>query len=482
MGQLTIKVPDVGEGIAEVELVSWSVAEGQPVTRNQIVAEVMTDKATVEVPAPVDGVVGALTGGVGDVLLVGSPLFTLEVEGETGERTADPAPPEPPSQPANAAIIERAMEAAAAGSSDSVGGPNTDAATHSVPTSSANDGEQPKKAPPAPQHRMAPAATPVPSGRPGAPRPEGRRPTATPAVRRRARDGGIDLRTVSGTGPAGRITHDDLDAVFAAAGTGGLPGSGVGRSAGLRPADDGFDDQPIVGMRRKIAQQMVSSMSTIPHITYVEAVDMTALEELRATLNTNRADGQPKLTVLPFLVRALVNHLPDFPQMNAHVLDAEGQNNQGRQGGTSTLRLFGGVHVGIAAQTDAGLVVPVLRNAEAETIWSAAGRIGELAEAARTGTAGREDLTGSTITISSLGSLGGLVSTPVINKPETTIVGVNKMTTEPVWIDGAFVPRKIMNLSSSFDHRVIDGWDAARFIQAIKQSLEQPALLFVDQP
>jgi 2-oxoisovalerate dehydrogenase E2 component (dihydrolipoyl transacylase) len=470
MGQLTIKVPDVGEGIAEVELVSWSVAEGEPVTRNQIVAEVMTDKATVEVPAPIDGVVGVLTGGVGDVLLVGSPLFTLEVEGETGEvetggageTETTPSTPEPPRPPANAAIIERAMEAST--------GVETSPAAAAVPP------------PLAPQHR----ATAPTNG--GAPRPEGRRPTATPAVRRRARDGGIDLRTVTGTGPAGRITHDDLDAVFDSPSTGSSWASSPARGGGVRLANDQIEDQPIVGMRRKIAQQMVSSMSTIPHITYVEEVDMTALEELRATLNENRADGQTKLTLLPFLVRALVNHLPDFPQMNAHVLEPgdgngnDGDGGQGGRGGTSTLRLFGGVHVGIAAQTDAGLVVPVLRHAESETIWTAASRIGELAESARTGTASREDLTGSTITISSLGSLGGLVTTPVINKPETTIIGVNKMTTAPVWIDGAFVPRKMMNLSSSFDHRVIDGWDAARFVQTLKQSLEQPALLFVDQP
>lgn len=467
MAQLTIKVPDVGEGIAEVELVSWAVAEGQPVTRNQIVAEVMTDKATVEVPAPVDGVVGELTGGVGEILLVGSTLFTLETQGEGDNEagtanpstaadaattgSAVPAPPEPPRGSATADPPQTAVQSTA---------------TPAPSTMPAAD------APPPPQHRKRLEV--IQKAPSGAPRPEGRRPTATPSVRKRARDGGIDLRTVVGSGPAGRITHEDLDGVFASA---NVSRSSVGQSTGLRAADDQVNDQPIVGIRRKIAEQMVASTSTIPHITYVESVDMTALEELRATLNQQRTEDKPKLTILPFLVRALVNHLPDFPQMNAHVVEPSGEG-----GGVTTLRTFGGVHVGIAAQTDAGLVVPVLRHAEVETIWSAAARIGELAEAARTGSADREDLTGSTITISSLGSLGGLVSTPVINKPETTIIGVNKMDTAPVWIDGAFVPRQIMNLSSSFDHRVIDGWDAAQFIQAIKRSLEQPALLFVDQP
>lgn len=438
MDHLTIKVPDVGEGIAEVELVAWSVAVGETVTRNQMVAEVMTDKASVEVPAPIDGVIGELTGGVGDVLLVGSPLFTLQVEGATDEIPEAPDLPEPLKQ-----------------------------AEPSSPTA------------PAARPSVAETRAPVGPINAAAPRVEGRRPIASPAVRRRARDGGIDLRTVTGTGPAGRITHDDIDTLFSASSSRGhsvAPQIGL---AALRPSTGHVTDQPIVGMRRKIAQQMVSSMSTIPHITYVEQVDMTSLEELRATLNGNRGSEQSKLTVLPFLVRALVNHLREFPQMNAHVLDADEADGDAS---TSTLRLFDDVHVGIATQTDAGLVVPVLRNAQTKTVWSTADGIGQLAEAARTGTAGREDLTGSTITISSLGSLGGLVTTPVINKPETTIIGVNKMVTAPVWIDGAFVPRKVMNLSCSFDHRVIDGWDAARFVQAIKGSLEQPALLFMERP
>ena len=226
---------------------------------------------------------------------------------------------------------------------------------------------------------------------------------------------------------------------------------------------------------------MVASTSTIPHITYVEEVDMTALEELRATLN-ERVDGrsgQTRLTLLPFLVRALTNVLVDFPRCNAH-LDDSASTSEG--GGPDVLTLHEGVHVGIATQTDNGLIVPVLRHAEAHTVWSAATAIAKVTEATRTGRAAPEDLTGSTITISSLGALGGVVSTPVINKPEVAIVGVNKMAVRPVWNEsaGEFSPRKMMNLSSSFDHRVIDGWDAANFVQALRVQLEQPALLFVD--
>ncbi len=481
MGRLTIKVPDVGEGVAEVELVSWAVTEGQAVERNQTIAEVMTDKATVEVPAPVDGVVQGLSGAAGDVLLVGSTLFTLEVEGEGDtEIAAEPkvaaeaAIPTGAEISAEAALPEaEAVTAAGAGAAAPArGGTGAAASTEAIPAPA--------------------AARPVTPG-PVAPRPEGRRPIATPAVRRRAREAGIDLRTVVGTGPAGRISHEDLDAVFDAARTGARPAAaGVGSAAGRRQPDPTVADQPIIGIRRKIAEQMVASTSTIPHITYVEEIDMTALEELRAALNTASTEGtmrtggdggRPRLTVLPFLIRALVNELPRFPNMNAHVIDpsTNGGEGGGRSGEPGTLRTFGGVHVGIATQTDGGLVVPVVHHAEAESLWSTATRIGELAEAARTGTAGPADLTGSTITITSLGPLGGLVTTPVINKPETTIVGVNKMTVRPVWIDGEFVPRKMMNLSCSFDHRVIDGWDAARFVQALKRSLEQPALLFIDQ-
>lgn len=447
MDELTVKVPDVGEGIAEVELVSWTVAEGQTVARNDIIAEVMTDKATVEVPSPVDGVVRSLGGGIGDVLLVGSPLFTLAVE----EGSA------PSIESGSVATAAVAVAAAA---------PSAPAPVESV----------------AVPRQIAVVTAPVALETVRAPRPEGRKPTASPAVRKRARDAGVDLRAVSGSGPAGRIEHHDLDALFAANGSAAGIAATPGHSSltGQRAKNAAVTDQPIVGIRRKIAEQMVASASTIPHITYVEEIDMTALEELRTTLNGRRADGQPKLTVLPFLMRAMVSELVNYPSMNAHVIEPEDADNGGRK--PATLRTFGGVHIGIATQTEGGLVVPVLRHVEAETLWTSATRVGQLAEAARNGTAGPADMSGSTITITSLGALGGLVTTPVINKPETTIIGVNKMVTRPVWIDDAFVPRQMMNLSSSFDHRVIDGWDAANFVQGLKRSLEQPALLFIDQP
>ena len=462
----TVKVPDVGEGIAEVELVSWAVTEGQSVTRNEIIAEVMTDKATVEVPAPFDGVINGLSGQVGDILLVGEPLFTLSVDGDVPAEPAEDATATPAVAPARSAVAPAAAPAARAEDA-------TDPPTPAQPRTLAV-----VRAP-----VDASAASYSGTGGAVAPRAEGRKPTASPAVRRRARDAGIDLRTVVGSGPAGRIVHGDLDLLFAEV---EQPSAGArarnGHAGQQRRPDTSVDDQPIVGIRRKIAEQMVASSTSIPHITYVEEIDMTALEELRATLNERRPAGQPKLTLLPFLIRALVNELVNFPAMNAHVLDPPpaGSSAVGRAE-PSVLRSFAGVHVGIATQTDGGLVVPVLRHAEAETLWSSAARIVELAEAARTGTAAPADLSGSTITITSLGALGGLVTTPVINRPETTIVGVNKMVTRPVWDGDGFVPRKMMNLSSSFDHRVIDGWDAANFVQAIKRSLEQPALLFVEQ-
>jgi 2-oxoisovalerate dehydrogenase E2 component (dihydrolipoyl transacylase) len=214
---------------------------------------------------------------------------------------------------------------------------------------------------------------------------------------------------------------------------------------------------------------MSLSTSRIPHITYVEEVDVTALEDLRATMNRDRKPEQPKLTVLPFLMRALVKTAAEQPGVNAIFDDHAG-----------IIHRHAAVHIGIATQTPAGLTVPVVRHAEARSIWDCASELNRLAEAARTGTATRDELTGSTITISSLGALGGIASTPVINHPEVAIVGVNKIAVRPVWDGTQFVPRKIMNLSSSFDHRVIDGWDAATFVQRLKTLLETPALIFVE--
>ncbi|TAM97149.1 MAG: 2-oxo acid dehydrogenase subunit E2, partial [Rhizobiaceae bacterium] len=295
-----------------------------------------------------------------------------------------------------------------------------------------------------------------------APRPAGEKPLASPAVRLRAKEAGIDLRQVPGTGPAGRITHEDIDAFHARG-----PRQGA-RAAGLA-ADNSVEEVKVVGLRRRIAEKMALAKSRIPHITYVEEVDVTALEDLRAALNKDKKDNRPRLTILPFLMRAMVKAIAVQPALNATFDDEAG-----------IIRRSGGIHIGIATQTPAGLMVPVVRHAEARDIWDCAAEVGRVSEAARAGTATREDLAGSTITITSLGAIGGVVTTPVINYPEVAIVGVNKIMMRPVWDGAEFIPRKMMNLSSSFDHRVIDGWDAATFVQKLKTLLETPALIFVD--
>ncbi len=468
MAKQTINVPDVGEGVAEVEIVSWTVGVGDSVTRLSTVAEVMTDKATVEVPAPMDGIITELGGAVGDVLTVGSPLFVMrgqgdvDDDGETGIDGASGVEAEPViSPPPPDGITLR---------------PHSTGETPST--------ESPRPAPAS--ITSAPATQPPPPPTPPRRRQEGERPLATPAVRARARELGADLRQISGTGPAGRITHDDLDR-FVQSPPSTMPAAVGGTPMAARTPNASIEEKPVVGLRRRIAERMVAATTTIPHITYVDEVDITALEDLRHQLNREsrdqpRAHDRPHLTVLPFLVRALTNVIPDFPHLNAHMIEADrGGEREVAGAGTDTLRIVGGVHVGIATQTDNGLIVPVLRHAEAHTVWSAAAAIAELSEATRTGRAKPQDLTGSTISITSLGPLGGIVTTPVINKPEVAIVGVNKIVIRPVWIDGEFVPRKMMNLSSSFDHRVVDGWDAANFVQAIRTQLEQPALLFIDR-
>jgi 2-oxoisovalerate dehydrogenase E2 component (dihydrolipoyl transacylase) len=293
------------------------------------------------------------------------------------------------------------------------------------------------------------------------PRREGERPVAAPAVRLRAREAGIDLRQLRGSGPAGRITHDDLDAHLA-------------RGVDAAPATQNriktaVTDVRIVGLRRKIAERMSIANARIPHISYIEEVDVTALEELRGRLNARARAGRPRLTLLPFLMRAIVRAVAEQPNLNAHFDDQEGIVHQ-----------HAGVHLGIATQTEAGLVVPVVRHAEARDLFDCAAEMIRLTEAARAGTARRDELTGSTLTITSLGAMGGLATTPIINHPEVAIVGVNRIAVRPHWDGTAFVPRKMMNLSSSFDHRVIDGLDAAQFVQRLKTQLEAPALIFID--
>ncbi len=431
MGVHVIKMPDVGEGVAEAEIVEWNVKPGDTVREDDVLAAVMTDKATVEIPSPVEGTIVTLGAEIGDMVAVGTEIVRIEIEGEGNLGKEDAAPtPTPASKPAPEPKPEAAREI------------------------------QPERKPePAP---AAPPVQPAASQPAGLPRAAGEKPVAAPAVRKRARDLGIDLAFVHGTGPAGRITHEDLDA-FASG-----KAAPVARGGGLSPRTD-VEEVKVIGMRRKIAEKMQIAKQRIPHISYIEEVDVTEVEALRAKLNAEKSDNQPKLTVLPFLMRAMVKAIREFPNMSARFDDEAG-----------VIHRFGAAHIGIATQTPQGLVVPVVRHAEALDIWASAGEVKRLADAARDGRATREELSGSTITITSLGPMGGLATTPVINHPEVAIVGVNKMRVQPVYQNGAFVPRTIMHLSSSFDHRVIDGWDAASFIQAVKGYLEHPATLFME--
>ena len=431
MAERIIKLPDVGEGVAEAELVEWHVNVGDLVREDMVLAAVMTGKATVEIPSPVEGEVTWRHGEVGDVIPTGTVILKIKTAGAEDEE--EPEAEIPASQPVSLSMEPKQEPAA----------------------------EKPKLALDIAPLRVA--AAPKTAGVPhGAPRAEGEKPLGSPAVRLRAKEAGIDLRQVSGTGPAGRITHEDLDAYLGRE-------NGPGMAAGLQP-NKNIEEIKVVGMRRRIAEKMALAKSRIPHITYVEEVDMTALEELRARMNASLKPGKPKLTILPFLMRAMVKAVAEQPGINAHFDDEAG-----------VIRQFGGVHIGIAAQTPAGLVVPVVKHAEARDIFDCAREMARLSDAAKNGTAQREELTGSTITISSLGAMGGIVSTPVINHPEVAIVGVNKLAIRPHWDGTQFVPRKMMNLSSSFDHRVVDGWDAATFVQRLKALLETPALIFVDE-
>ena len=419
MGTHVIKMPDIGEGIAEVELSAWHVKVGDLVVEDQVLADVMTDKAMVDIPSPVHGKVISLGGEPGEVMAVGSILISIEVEGAGNAKEAP-------------AVAE------------------------------------PVKAVPAPvvEAKPAPAASkPAPVVATQAPvaREADERPLASPAVRKHALDAGIQLRLVQGTGPAGRILHEDLEAYL-------LQGPATPSAAGNPYAERNSEEQiPVIGMRRKIAQRMQDATRRAAHFSYVEEVDVTALDELRVHLNEKHGATRGKLTLLPFIVRAMVVALRDFPQINARY-DDENQ----------VITRLGAVHVGVATQSDVGLMVPVVRHAEARSLWGNAEEIARLAAAARNGKASRDELSGSTITLTSLGALGGIVSTPVLNLPEVAIVGVNRIVERPMVIKGQIVVRKMMNLSSSFDHRVVDGMDAAQFIQAIRGLLEQPASLFLE--
>lgn len=438
MGIHVIKMPDIGEGIAEVELVAWHVEVGQTIKEDQPLADVMTDKAAVEIPSPVSGKVLELGGRIGEMMAVGSELIRLEVEGGGNLKTGAP-------------VRETKVETAPIAAAPSTPAADVPAGTPAAPRHDA------KRAPAEPrraEHAAQPRAALAP----------GERPLASPAVRQRAWDMGIELRYVRGTGEAGRIMHADLDAYA-------KTGSGAARASQAHGYNERNDETevPVIGLRRAIARKMQEAKRRIPHFSYVEEIDVTELESLRADLNRRYGDARGRLTPLPLLIRAMVIALRDFPQINARFDDEAG-----------VVTRYGAVHMGVATQTEGGLTVPVLRHAEARDVWSISAEIARLAEAVRANRAQRDELSGSTITISSLGALGGIVSTPVINHPEVGIVGVNRIVERPMIRDGAVVARKMMNLSSSFDHRVVDGADAAEFIQAVRGVLERPALLFVE--
>jgi 2-oxoisovalerate dehydrogenase E2 component (dihydrolipoyl transacylase) len=431
-----IKVPDIGEGIAEVELVEWLVKAGDAVAEDQPLALVMTDKASVEIPSPAAGTVAALEGEPGQMLAVGVALIRIETDAGDGTPVAPGA--------ADAGSVADAAD------------------TAGVARAAAR-----------------PAAT-----------ARSDKPLASPSVRRHARELGVDLHVVPGSGPAGRVRHEDVEQ-FAARGAapgaaapgqqGAQPAAAVAQPAareGARPfagPAQGYTERhdvqavPVIGLRRRIAEKMQEAKRHIPHFSYVEEVDVTELEALRAQLNAKHGAARGRLTLLPFLLRAIVLAVREFPQVNARYDDEAGVVNR-----------YGAVHAGIATQTDAGLTVPVLRHAEARDLWSSAAEIARLAAAARSGKASREELSGSTITITSLGALGGIASTPVINRPEVAIVGVNRIVERPVIRSGRVVARSMMNLSSSFDHRVVDGMHGAEFVQALRGYLEYPATMFVE--
>lgn len=420
MSQYTMKVPDVGEGVVEVEIVEWLVQAGDTVSEDQHIVDVMTDKATVEITSPVSGLVISSSGEPGDMLPVGSEMIVFEAEGDVdqpGDET--PAPAE----------------------ETTVSVPDADTGEE-IATKSADS--------PKPKIVKTDSDSTVKSAQ----------VLAAPAVRRRAREAHVDLAEVKGTGRGGRVTHDDLDLH--------LESGHDSSSAQPKLKRSGSREVKVIGLRRLIAEKMALSSRSIAHFSYIEEVDVTELEALRQYMNESRNDDQPKLTYMAFFMLALSRLLVDFPQCNAHFDDAAGIVTQ-----------YDAIHIGVATQTANGLMVPVVKHAESMNLWELAKNAIRVSEGARNNTAGKDELTGSTITITSLGALGGLASTPVINHPEVAIIGVNKTLERPVIKDGQVVSRLMMNLSSSFDHRVVDGYDAARFIQAFKGMLEHPATIFI---
>ena len=425
MGNFVFKLPDIGEGVVEGEVVQWHVSVGDLVSEDDPIVDVMTDKATVTIPSPVSGVISSLSGDVGDMIAVGSSLMEIDSEGEGGSPSAEDTEEREP-----------------------VSDPDPPKAPEPAPAPKA---PEPAPAPKAPEY--APSEIQTHTGR----------VLASPAVRKRARENDVDLSNVRGSGPAGRIRHADLDAFIAAGGavSGAPPMAYSLKRTEVTPVK-------VVGLRRKISEQMSLSKSRIPHFSYFEEVDITELENLRQILNSTRDETQPKLTYLPFIMIALAKIMPDHPECNAHFDDEAGVVNRNAA-----------VNLGIATQTDRGLYVPVVKHVESMDIWKTAHEMQRVSGSARDGSASLDELTGSTFTITSLGREGGLGATPIINHPEVAILGVHKAREMPVARDGAVVIRQIMNLSSAFDHRVVDGADGASLIQHLKRMLENPALIFM---
>ncbi|MAG07163.1 MAG: branched-chain alpha-keto acid dehydrogenase subunit E2 [Sphingomonadaceae bacterium] len=437
MAKFTFNMPDIGEGIAEAEIVQWHKQVGDQISEDEEFVDMMTDKATVPMESPVNGKILEIAGGEGDMVSIGSMLVVIEVEGEVPEDVVEEAAPATDSAPASAPApkdeaVEERIE---------------------VENSDASDADDALAADPKPEPLPAPTPAPEPA--------QHAKVLATPAVRKRAKDLGVDLAQVK---PAedGRVRHGDLDQFLS---------YNAGYGAAAAPRAD--EEKKVIGMRRRIAENMAASKRNIPHFSYVEECDVTDLEVLRAQLNSNRGD-KPKLTILPLLITAICKTLPDFPMINARYDDEAG-----------VVTRHGAVNLGMAAQTDAGLMVPVIRNAQAQNLWQLANEISRLAEAARSGTAKSEEMQGGTLTVTSLGPLGGVATTPVINRPEVAIIGPNRIIERPMYVTGSdgverIEKRKLMNISISCDHRVVDGWDAASFVQALKRLLETPALILID--
>ena len=415
----TFNLPDIGEGIAEAEIVAWHVKVGDKISEDQPLADMMTDKATVEMESPVAGIVTKVAGEAGDVIAIGSMLVEIET-------AADVSQTESTVQVEPVATVE-------------------DEGPHAP---------EPVAAEPAVVQER-PAVVPVPSPSISA----DHKITASPAVRQRAKELGVELTDVKAAG--GHVRHADLDAFLAY-------GSGQGYRASHISARRDDENVKVIGMRRRIADNMAASKRHIPHFTYVEEIDVTAIEAMRADLNANRG-ARPKLTMLPLLIVAICKTIPQFTMINARYDDENG-----------VVTRHGAVHLGMATQTDAGLMVPVIRDAQDRNIWQLATEIARLADAARSGSAKSEELSGSTLTVTSLGPLGGIATTPVINRPEVAIIGPNKIVERPMFVGDTIEARKLMNLSISCDHRVVDGWDAANYVQALKNLMETPVLLFAD--